>query len=323
LSDSRVVRELTGVRLVDVGGEAPEDVLVDSAGRVYAGLADGRIVRVPADGGPVETVARTSGRPLGLEFLGTDELVVCASDAGLLAVTLADGRVRTLTDRVEGSRLGACNNAAVAGDGTVYFTDSSTRFPIPRWRADLVQRSRTGRLLRRDPSGTVTELLGGLEFSNGVALAADASYVAVAETALCRVHRVWLTGPLAGRSELFVDELPGYPDNISLGSDGLIWIALPSPRTALLTRVQRLPTPARALARRIPERLQPTPDPRVAVVAVDDDGRVVHHLSGEVPGFRLLTGVREAAGTLWFGSLAGQHVATVPRPADQPAGAVP
>jgi hypothetical protein len=59
------------------------------------------------------------------------------------------------------------------------------------------------------------------------------------------------------------------------------------------------------------------------VVAVDDDGRVVHHLSGEVPGFRLLTGVREAAGTLWFGSLAGQHVATVPRPADQPAGAVP
>jgi sugar lactone lactonase YvrE len=315
--------ELTGVRLVAVGGEAPEDVVVDPAGRVYTGLADGRIVRLPADGGQAETVARTPGRPLGLEFLGPDELLVCASDAGLLAVALADGQVRTLTERVEGRPLGACNNAAVAGDGTVYFSDSSTRFPIPRWRADLVQRSRTGRLFRRDPSGAVTELLGGLEFANGVALAADESYVAVAETATGRLHRVWLTGPRAGRSEVFVDDLPGYPDNISLGSDGLIWIALPSPRTALLTRVQRLPTAARSLVRRIPERLQPAPGPRVAVLAVDDDGRVVHSLAGEVPGFRLLTGVREAGGTLWFGSLAGQSVATVPRPADQPAGAVP
>jgi sugar lactone lactonase YvrE len=271
----------------------------------------------------VETVARTPGRPLGLELLGTDELLVCASDVGLLAVSLADGSVRTLTDRVEGRRLGACNNAAVADDGTVYFTDSSTRFPVPRWRDDLVQRSRSGRLFRRDPSGAVSELLGGLEFANGVALAADGSYVAVAETATCRLRRVWLTGPRAGRSEVFVDRLPGYPDNISLGSDGLIWIALPSPRTALLTGVQRLPPPLRSTARRIPERFQPAPSPRVAVLAVDDAGRVVHHLSGDVPGFRLLTGVREAGGTLWFGSLAGRHVATVPLPADQPAGADP
>ncbi len=156
-----------------------------------------------------------------------------------------------------------------------------------------------------------------------MALAADASYVAVAETATCRVHRVWLTGPRAGSSEVFVDGLPGYPDNISLGSDGLIWIALPSPRSALLTRVQRLPVPVRSMVRRIPARLQPTPDARVAVVAVDDDGRIVHRMSGEVPGFSMLTGVREVGGTLWFGSLAGQCVATVPRPADQPAGAVP
>jgi sugar lactone lactonase YvrE len=315
-------RDLIGIRLVPIGGEAPEDVLVDPDGRVYAGLADGRIVRVPGAGGPGETVARTPGRPLGLEFLTADELVVCASDAGLLAVSVTDGRVRILTDRVEGRPLGACNNAAVDSDGTVYFSDSSTRFPVPQWRADLVQRTRTGRLFRRDPDGRVDTLLAGLDFANGVALAADGSYVAVAETGARRVQRFWLSGPRAGRSDVLVDDLPGYPDNISRGSDGLIWIALPSPRTAVLGMVQRLPSPVRTLVRRIPERLQPTAAATVAVMAVDDAGRVVQHLSGEVPGFQLLTGVREVAGTLWFGSLSGQHVATVRRPPDQPAGDV-
>ena len=310
-----------GVTLVPVGGTGPEDVLVDPGGRVYAGLADGRIVRVDGPGAPAETVARMPGRPLGLEFLGPDELLVCASDAGLLAVTLDGGSVRTLTDQVDGRRLLACNNAAVAPDGTVYFTDSSTRFGVPQWRTDLIRRTASGRLLRRAPDGTVTELLGGLEFANGVALAADGAYVAVAETGACRVHRVWLTGGRVGDSEILVDGLDGYPDNIALGSDGLVWVALPSPRTALLTGIQRLPAGVRALASRVPDRMQPRPAPTVSVVAVDDTGRIVRELRGEIAGFRMLTAVREAGGVLWFGSLEGDSVATLRL--DQSAGAVP
>jgi sugar lactone lactonase YvrE len=300
-----------GVRLVAVGGEAPEDVLVDDRGRVYTGLSDGRVVRLDADGAPPVTVARVPGRPLGLELLGPDELLVCAADAGLLVVSLDGGAVRTLADRVGDRALLAVNNAAVAADGTVYFSDSSTRFPMPQWRADLIQRTRTGRLLRRTPDGVVTELLGGLEFANGVALAADGSYVAVAETGACRLQRVWRTGERAGRSEVFVDGLSGYPDNIALGSDGLVWVALPSPRTPVLTAVQRMPAPVRRAVSGIPERMQPRPQRTVSVVALDDDGRVVRELRGEMDGFTVLTGVREFRGTLWMGSLTGGSVATL------------
>jgi sugar lactone lactonase YvrE len=268
------------------------------------------------------TVATVPGRPLGLEFLGPDEVVVCASDAGLLAVALDGGRVRTLADRHDGRPLRAVNNAAVAPDGTVYFSDSAELYTIAEWRTDLIRRTRGGRLLRREPDGTVAELLGGLEFANGVALAADGSYVAVAETATRRVRRVWLTGERQGRDEVLVDGLPGYPDNLSLGSDGLIWIALPSPRTRVLSAVQTLPGPVRALVSRVPERLQPQPRPTVAVVAVDDAGRPVHDLRGRIDGFRMLTGVRETGGRLWCGALAGEHVATLPVPAAQ-AGASP
>ena len=129
--------------------------------------------------------------------------------------------------------------------------------------------------------------------------------VAVAETGARRLHRVWLTGDRAGTSELFGARLSGYPDNIALGSDGLIWIAVPAPASPQLRRVQALPKPVRTLLTTLPPRLQPAAEPTVSAVAVDDDGRVVHEFRGRIEGFRFLTGVRERDGRLWLGSLEG------------------
>jgi sugar lactone lactonase YvrE len=297
------------VRLVPVNGEGPEDVLVDEQSRVYTGLADGRVIRVSEDGRRIDTIGDAGGRPLGLEFHGPDELLVCCSDKGLLVMSLADGAVRTLATSGAGAPLLACNNAAVAEDGTVYFSDSSARFPIPRWREDLIEQTGSGKLLRRAPDGSIDELARGLQFANGVALAADESYVTVAETGACRVRRVWLSGDRAGQEDSFVQDLPGYPDNTSTGSDGLIWVTQASPAVPALDVARRLPGSARALVRRLPVSMQPAPKRTVGVLAFDVDGRVVHELSGEIDGFAMLTGVRERAGRLYFGSLVGHSVA--------------
>jgi sugar lactone lactonase YvrE len=307
------VPDFAGTTLVPTGGRGPEDVLVDDDGRVYCGLADGRIVRVAGHRRPSQVVARVPGRPLGLEFLGPRELLVCASDAGLLAVSLVDGRVRTLVDEVDGAPLGAVNNAAVGADGSVYFSDSSRRFPVPRWRADLVQHTVSGRLFLRTPDGEVTEVLGGLDFANGVALSSDGSYVVVAESGGRRLQRVWLTGAHAGRSEVFVEGLRGTADNVTLGSDGLVWVALPSTRTAVLRGVHHLPGRARTMLSSVPDRLQPGPGKTVGVVALDDDGRIVHEYRGRIPGLTVLTAVREQGGRLWFGCLDGDSIGTLLR----------
>jgi sugar lactone lactonase YvrE len=316
-----VAVDFATARVVPVNGTGPEDVVVDADGRVYTGFDDGRIVRVSHGGDRIETVARVPGRPLGLEFRGPDELVVCASDAGLLAVRLdrrREGSVRVLVSAVAGRRLLAVNNAAVAPDGAVYFSDSSTRHRIPQWRADLIERTSSGRLFRLDPDGGVCQLLDGLDFANGVALATDGSFVAVAETGSRRLRRVHLTGDRAGSDDVLVDGLPGYPDNIATGSDGLIWIAIPAPRVAALDRVQRLPDRVRPLIGRLPERLLPGPAATVAVVAVDAAGDTAGNIAlscrGVLDGFTMLTGVREAGGTLWFGSVQGRALATMPRP---------
>jgi sugar lactone lactonase YvrE len=307
-------RPLPPVRLLEVDGAAPEDVVVDGAGRVVTGVDDGRLLRIGA-GGRVEPLADTGGRPLGVELLGDGRLLVCDARRGLLAVDAESGAVEVLVDRVGGAPLRFCNNAAVAADGTVYFSDSSRRFGIDHWRADLLEHSGTGRLLRRDPDGGVEVLLDGLQFANGVALAPDESFVTVAETGAYRLTRLWLKGEGAGRSDVLVDNLPGFPDNLSCGPTGLIWVALGSPRVPLLDRLHRLHPALRRGVWALPERLQPRPVRTLWVQAVDAGGALVHDLQGPGDRYTMVTGVREHQGRLYLGSLAERAVAVLDLPA--------
>jgi sugar lactone lactonase YvrE len=204
-----------------------------------------------------------------------------------------------------------CNNAAIAGDGTVWFSDSSTKYSIEDWKADFVQDTRTGRLLRRDLDGTLTVVLDGLAFANGVALAKDESYVAVAETGARTVVRHWLTGAKAGTRDYLVEGLPGYPDNIARGSDGLIWVTVASPTDALVERLQHAPMWVRKGVTRIPESLQPAPKKTVRVQAYDDTGALVHDVDVQTAAYHMVTGVREHDGRVWLGSLHEPAVAVV------------
>ena len=219
----------TSLTVHPVPSMGAEDVLVGPDGTVWTGTEDGAIWAIDPTDGSTRRVADTDGRPLGLELLPDGRLLVCDARRGLLAVDPGSGAIEVLLDRIEGEPMRFCNNAAVASDGTIWFSDSSRHYGIEKWKDDFVQDTHTGRLVRRDPDGTVTVVLDGLRFSNGVALAADESYVAVAECRGRTVVRLWLTGPRAGERDHLVTDLPGYPDNISRGSDGLIWVSRRQP----------------------------------------------------------------------------------------------
>jgi sugar lactone lactonase YvrE len=299
-------------------GKGPEDVVVDGEGRVVAGLEDGRIVRVvPADGS-VDMLADTGGRPLGIEVDADGSLVVCDAHRGLLRVDPATGKVSELvgsSELIDGRPLRVCNNSAIARDGTIWFSDSSARFALEHWKGDLLEHSGTGRLLRRDPDGRVEVMLTGLQFANGVALAADESFVAVAETGAYRLTRLWLSGPDAGRSDVLVDNLPGFPDNIARGTDGLIWIAIGSPRNATLDLLAPRAPVLRKMLWALPDALLPKPANTIWVQAVNERGELVHDLQTTTPGFAMVTGVREHEGAVWLGSLQSSAIATFAAPA--------
>lgn len=300
---------LAAARPIAVPGEGPEDVLGLDDGRVAYGLVDGRVMASSPDGSRHELLAETGGRPLGLERHPDGSIVVCDARRGLLRI--ADGRSQVLVDRHEGESLRFTNNAAVSSDGTIYFTVSSRRFGIDDYRSDIIEHSNTGRLFRRSAAGEIELLLDGLSFANGVALSADESSVFVAETGEYRIRRMRLDDP--GVSDVFVENLPGIPDNLT-ASAGIVWAALFSPRNRPLDLL--LPRPRlRALVSRLPERLQPQPVRHGFVVGFDETtGDVVHNLQDPAGGYAPVTSARMHEGRLWLGSLTEPAIAVLGLP---------
>ncbi|MFC9130798.1 SMP-30/gluconolactonase/LRE family protein [Streptomyces sp. NPDC057099] len=302
-------------------GHGPEDVVADPRGRVLTGVADGRILRLDGLADPArartEVLAETGGRPLGLELLPDGDLLVCDAERGLLRVDTGDGTVRILADSVAGEPLRFCSNVVSLSDGTVYFTVSSRRHPLEHWIGDIVEHIGTGRLLRLAPGDDTPEVvLDGLQFANGLAVGADESFLVLAETGACRLLRHWLTGPEAGRSEPFAENLPGMPDNLWRGApDGPIWVALAGPRVPPLDLLHRGAPAVRRAAARVAVRAPFRPTGTIAVLAFDDEGRVIHHLARRRSGYRMVTSVCEANGHLVLGSLWEPGVAICEPPA--------
>lgn len=290
--------------MVRLPGRAPEDVVVDADGNVWTGLDDGRLLRVASDGAEVQVVADTGGRPLGLAVCRDGRLLICDSQRGLLRCDPSTGEIETLVTHVAGRRLVFCSNVIESVDGTIYFTESTNGFGYHNYKGAVLEGRPTGSLFRRDTDGTIDVLASGLQFANGVALTADESAVVFAETMGCRLSKYWLTGTRAGSITELVSELPGYPDNIGIGSDGRVWAALVSGRNRLNEWLGPRAPVLRKTIWRLPYRWLPDPKPTVWAAAFHpDDGRVLGQLYTVHAAFGLVTGVAEAQGRLWLGCI--------------------
>jgi hypothetical protein len=303
------------ITVVPVPGPGAEDVVVAThgpdEGAVFTGTEDGAIWRVSHDGNKVDRVAETGGRPLGIETDLDGRLLVCDARRGLLRVDTRTGGVEAVADSVDGVPMMFCNNAAIAGDGTVWFSDSSRKFGIADWKADFVQNTRTPpavpprhrrhhhdrpgrarlRQRRRARERRVVRRGGG----DG------------------RPHR----GPaLAHRPEARHARLP------RAGPARLPGQHRPRVRRADLGDHRQPEGPTRRAAAAGPD--VPAqgghPDPReapagakhtVRVQAFDDSGTVVHDVDVETPSYHMVTGVREHDGRVWLGSLHEPAVAVV------------
>ncbi|MFH1983460.1 MAG: SMP-30/gluconolactonase/LRE family protein [Pseudomonadota bacterium] len=301
-------RRLQAAELLAKGRiNGPEDVAVDSRGRVYAGTQEGRIVRLAADGG-LETFAETGGRPLGMQFDAAENLIVCDSYKGLLSIA-ADGRITVLSTAADGVPFRFTDDLDIAADGRIYFTDASDRFNQNEYLFDLLEARPHGRLLRYDPSTRRTAvLLADLYFANGVALSMDEAFVLVNETYRYRITRYWLEGPKADTRDIFVDNLPGFPDNISSDRQGTFWLALFTVRNDIVDRLHPHPFLKTQLSK-LPKPLWPKPQPYGFVVALDEAGRIIDSFqdpTGE--HLREVTSVKRVGDDLFMGSLHNDRI---------------
>jgi len=301
----------------------PEDVAFDGLGRLYTGTADGTLLRLRLPDGSPEEFAVTGGRPLGLRFDPARNLVVCDSRRGLLAVD-PEGRVSVLATEAEGIPFRFTNNLDIAADGTIYFSDSSSRFGQSEYLYDLLEARPHGRLLRYDPVSRETRvLLRGLYFANGVSLARDESFVLINETYRYRITRYWLQGPRAGTADTFAEGLPGFPDNLDRSPRGTFWVALFTVRNDLLDALHPHPW-AKSLLSKLPKLAWPKPAPYGLVVELDAKGNLIR--SFQDPGGRRvqqITTAREHEGRLYLGTLDHRWIGRFDLPSLAPGAALP
>ncbi len=284
-----------------------EDVAIDSLGRIYGGQLNGDIIQFA--NGKRKVLANTSGRPLGLHFDQNKNLIIADAGAGLLSLDVNTGKLTTLVDEYEGKKMIFVDDLEIAKDGTIYFSDASTKWGFANSTTDILEGRGNGRLYAYYPSAKQTKLLlDDLRFANGIAVSHDQSYVLVNETGRYRTHRYWLTGAKKGQSDIFMENLPGFPDGISQGLGGLFWIALVSPRQPALDDIASN-TFMKNIVAKLPAAVQPAPVHYGFVLGVDGNGQVQYNLQDPKGGFAEITSVQQFGDVIYLGSLYEDKIA--------------
>jgi sugar lactone lactonase YvrE len=282
-------------------GVGPEGLAINAVGQIYAGYADGRIVRIAPNGATWTKVGNTHGRPLGITLGPDGGYVIADARKGLL---LLGSKVHTLATEAGGVPFGFTDDV----DHTrheLYFTDASSKFGYGKHMTDLLEHGGNGRLLEYSLVTKQTRvLMSGLHFANGVAVGPEGNYVLVNETGEYRVLRYWLKGEKAGTHDVFIDNLPGFPDNISYNKKGVFWLAIFAPRDALLDGLLPGSLYLRTVLAKLPGFLQPRPKKHAFVLGLDASGKVVANLQYAGPdAYAPITSAREHGSFLYFGSL--------------------
>lgn len=308
------------VSVIDIGADAPEDVVVDDRGRIWTGAIGGDVIAIDSGSGQWRVVANTGGRPLGLEAVG-DTLLICDSERGLLQMDTLSGSIDVVLDQIDGVALTFCSNVVVTKRSAaerprpreLYLTQSTTRFGYDHYKADIFEHGAAGRLIRvaldedGGPSATHAEVvLEGLQFGNGVV--AHAGRLVIAETGDCRIRTYDLA---TGTVDVLRAGLPGYPDNASLSPDGdHLWLAMAGLRSRPLELLAPHPR-LRKLLWSFPERLFPDPVAPLWVLKIHlPTGRVVADHRVAVEGFGQSTGVVEHDGRLWVAGIGSSVIAS-------------
>ncbi|MQM11730.1 hypothetical protein Taro_044636 [Colocasia esculenta] len=300
----------------------PEDLAYDAgSGFLYTGCDDGWIRRVklpdpegePPSAAEVEEWVRVGGRPLGVAFGPGKQLLVAEAYKGLLAVA-EDGAVRLLADEAEGLPFLLTDGVDVSADGAVYFTDASHKYNLSVHILDVMEGRPYGRLLRYDPAtDTTAVLLRGLYFANGVAISPDQSSLVFCETVLRRCRRYYIAGEKKGTVERFLDNLPGFPDNIRYDGEGHFWIGLSAGKSRSWDVVQRYPWVRKMMAAALQLHMVHGWLPRL----LKGGGVLCASLEGEAlalytdPELMLVTGGLKIGKHLYYGSLAGHHIGRI------------
>lgn len=286
-----------------------ESLDLDENGFLYGGDKDGNIIKV-SPSGVVEKITNTGGRPLGIQFDSQKNLIIADAYKGLLSLS-PDGKLTVLVSEFKGVPFKFTDDLDISKEGKIYFSDASI-YEQREYLFDLLEARPHGRVFVYDPKTKTTELLlENLYFANGIALSKNEDYLLVNETYRYRISRYWLKGNKKGTREVFIDNLPGFPDNITTNTKGEFYVALFTVRNDRMDKMHPSPF-LKSMTSKLPKFLWPKPEPYGYVLKLSENGVPV--ASWQDPGgnkLKEITSAIEKNGFIYMGSLYNDRIGIV------------
>ena len=310
-SPNRLLQAAAGI---DLGAhEGPEDATLGLDNAVYVTTLGGDVLKIQDS--RVEVFVNVGGRPLGIEADADGSLVIANAFIGLQRIS-ADGTVNNLYGDEDAPVF--ANNLAIAPDGQIYFTEASRKFgpmafgdTMEATLYDVMEHGGHGSVIAFDPTTRQSRvLLDGLAYANGIAISEAGDFLVVVEMNEYRILKYWLGGPRRGTTDVLMQNLPGFGDNLKTGLNGRFWLGFAAPRKPVVDRLADKPF-LRKVVMRLPDFLRPAPDLASHVIAFNGDGEILMNMQDPEARYPTLTGVLETRDDLYLTTLYGSALPVI------------
>lgn len=303
--------KLSSIEKINLGGWfGPEDIVFDSVGNLYCGVhkgkndySDGKILKINSEG-KIEIFYDAGSWVSGLHFDNEGNLIALSHKQGLISIS-PEKKITELANKDnQGRKFFIPNGLDMDSNQNIYFTNTSYESPyiIKYGRKLILEMKPNGGLYKYDPlTKEIKTLIDGTYFGNGVVVSKDETFLLMVETTKYRILKYWLKGENVGKTEVFVDNLPGFPNGISIRDDGTFWLGFTTKRNDALDKIH--PKPAmKKLVYALPNWLQPKQDKFGMIMNISEKGIVLDTLF-DTTGIQMpeAGAVKEQNGFLYIG----------------------
>jgi sugar lactone lactonase YvrE len=282
---TKLNNELTTITKVDLGGwVGAEDIVFDSLGNLYCGVhkalndfSDGKILKINPDG-KIEIFYDAGSWVAGLHFDKQGNLIALSHKQGLISIN-PEKKVTLLANKDnKGRNFLIPNGLDIDSKQNMYFTNTSSESPytIKYGRKLILEMKPNGGLYQYNPTTKeVKTLIDGTYFGNGVVVSKDESFLLMVETTKYRILKYWLKGENTGKTEVFMDNLPGFPNGVSIREDGTFWLGFTTKRNDSLDKIHSKPQ-MKKFVYGLPNWLQPKEDKFGMVMHISENGTILN-----------------------------------------------
>lgn len=263
-----------------------EEFAIDNEGNLYCSVhkgekdfSSGAILKITPDD-KVEEFLVTDNWITGIQFDKDSNLVALMNDVGLVKIHPDKSIDTLLTETPNGQPIRLGNALKIASDGTIYFVNmSSTNKSSWKYVKKLILEMKpTGGVYSFNPKSKVTTIISeGNYFGNGLEISKNEDFILVSETSKYRILKYWIKGEKKGQSEVFMDNLAGFPGNISKSQSGNYWVGFASKRNDQLDKIHPK-VGMKKFVYGLPAFIQPKPEKFGMVLEVSEEGEIIRSL---------------------------------------------